>query len=51
MKHNIKTILEKQKEGEYTAFVPSLPGCISQDETKQDTIKNIKEVLSFYLES
>jgi len=46
----ITVILEPQEEGGYTAYVPSLPGCISQGETKEETIKNIKEAIELYLE-
>ena len=37
----IQIILEEQDEGGYTVYVPSLPGCISQGETKENAIKNI----------
>ena len=47
----ITVILEPQEEGGYTAYVPSLPGCISQGETKEEAIKNIKEAIELYLES
>ncbi len=38
------------KRGGYTVYVPSLPGCISEGETKEDAIKNIKEAIELYLE-
>lgn len=44
-------VLEPQEEGGYTAYVPSLPGCISQGETKEEAIKNIKEAVELYIES
>ena len=44
-------VLEQQEEGGFTAFVPSLPGCISQGETKEEAIKNIKEAIELYLEA
>ena len=44
-------VLEPQEEGGFTAYVPSLPGCISQGETKEDTIKNIREAIELYLEA
>tara|TARA_Y100000310_G_C20700539_1_gene829418 strand:+ start:6756 stop:6956 length:201 start_codon:yes stop_codon:yes gene_type:complete len=43
-------ILEKQEEGGFTVHVPSLPGCISQGETKEECLKNIKEAIELYLE-
>jgi len=42
--------IEQQKEGGFTAFVPSLPGCISEGDTKKEAIKNIKEAIELYLE-
>ncbi|KYK26489.1 antitoxin HicB [Euryarchaeota archaeon SM23-78] len=46
----LTVVLESQKEGGYTVFVPSLPGCISQGETKEEAISNIKEAIQLYLE-
>ncbi len=47
----LKIVLEKQEEGGYTAYVPALPGCVSQGETEQEAIENIKEAIELYLES
>jgi predicted RNase H-like HicB family nuclease len=44
-------ILETQEEGGYTVYVPSLPGCISQGNTREEAITNIKEAIELYLES
>ncbi|MBI2546611.1 type II toxin-antitoxin system HicB family antitoxin [Candidatus Woesearchaeota archaeon] len=44
-------VLEPQDEGGFTAYVPSLPGCISQGETKEEAINNIKEAVELYLEA
>lgn len=46
----IKIILEEQEEGGYTVYVPSLPGCISQGETVEESLKNIKEAIQLWLE-
>jgi len=46
----IKIYLEPSNEGGYTVIVPSLPGCISEGETKEEAIKNIKESIELYLE-
>ena len=46
----IKLYLEPSDEGGYTVIVPSLPGCISEGETKEEAIKNIKEAIELYLE-
>ena len=46
-----KVILETQEDGGYTAHVPSLPGCVSQGETTEEAMTNIKEAIELYLES
>ena len=45
-----KTIIEPAEEGGYTAYVPKLPGCVSEGETYEETMANIKEALTLYLE-
>ena len=47
----LTVVLEKQDEGGYTVYIPSLPGCISQGETKEEALKNIKEAIELYLEA
>ena len=46
----LKIILEKSEDGGYTVYTPSLPGCISESETKDEAIANIKEAIELYLE-
>ncbi|MFA4953393.1 MAG: type II toxin-antitoxin system HicB family antitoxin [Candidatus Pacearchaeota archaeon] len=46
----IKIVLEPQEEGGYTVFVPSLPGCISQGETVEKCIENVKEAIELWIE-
>lgn len=46
----LKVILEKAEEGGYVIHVPSLPGCISQGETKEEALENIKEAIQLYLD-
>lgn len=45
-----KIVLEASDEGGYTAYVPSLPGCISEGETVEEALKNIREAIELYLE-
>lgn len=47
----LSIVLEPAEEGGYTAYVPSLPGCISEGDTKEDAINNIKEAIELYLEA
>lgn len=46
----LKIVLEPSREGGYTAYVPSLPGCISEGENKEEALKNIREAIELYLE-
>ena len=45
-----KVVLEENEEGGFTIFVPSLPGCISEGDTKDEALQNIKEAIELYLE-
>jgi len=47
----LTVVLEAQEEGGYTVYVPSLSGCISQGDTKEEALKNIKEAVELYLEA
>ncbi len=46
----LRVILEPSDEGGYTVFVPSLPGCISEGDTREDALQNIHEAIELYLE-
>ena len=46
-----KVVVEPQEEGGYTVYVPILPGCVSQGETVEEAMANIKEAIKVYLES
>jgi len=45
-----KVVLEASDEGGYTVYVPSLPGCVSEGETVEEALKNIREAIELYLE-
>ncbi|MFW5785572.1 MAG: type II toxin-antitoxin system HicB family antitoxin, partial [Chitinispirillaceae bacterium] len=46
----LKVVLEPSEEGGFTAIVPSLPGCISEGDSKEEALKNIREAIELYLE-
>ena len=46
----IKVVLEASEEGGFTVYVPSLPGCISEGETEEEALANIREAIELYLE-
>jgi predicted RNase H-like HicB family nuclease len=41
----LAVILEPSEEGGYTARVPSLPGCISEGDTRDEALRNIQEAI------
>ena len=47
---NLRIVLEPSDDGGYTAYVPSLPGCISEGDTREDALRNIREAIKLYLE-
>ena len=46
----IKAIIHEAEEGGFWAEVPALPGCISQGETIEETMKNISEAIEAYIQ-
>ncbi|HEX5446717.1 MAG TPA: type II toxin-antitoxin system HicB family antitoxin [Pirellulales bacterium] len=46
----LKVVFEVSDEGGYTAFVPTLPGCISEGDTLEEARQNIREAIELYLE-
>jgi predicted RNase H-like HicB family nuclease len=41
-------MLYKGEDGYWIAECPSLPGCVSQGETREDAIENVKEAIRGY---
>ena len=39
-----------EPEGGFSVLVPGLPGCVSQGETREEAIENVKEAIQLYLE-
>ena len=46
----LKIVLEASEEGGYTVYVPILPGCISEGDTKEEALASIKEAVEIYME-
>ena len=46
----LKIVLEESEDGGYTVYVPVLPGCISEGDSEEEAIRNIKEAIELYLE-
>jgi predicted RNase H-like HicB family nuclease len=51
MARRYTVILEKEEEGGYHVFCPTLPGCHTQSDTIEEGIANIREAMQLYVES
>ncbi len=49
--YNYTIIFEKEEDGGYHAFCPSLPGCHTQGDTYEEAVENIKDAVKLYIES
>jgi antitoxin HicB len=49
MKYRI--LIEQDEDGIYVAECPTLPGCISQGDTRTEALDNIKDAIEGYLQS
>jgi predicted RNase H-like HicB family nuclease len=47
---HFKVVLEPSDEGGFTVYVPSLPGCVSEGDTREEALANIREAIELYLE-
>ena len=43
--------IEQDEDGVFVAEVPTLPGCVSQGNTREEAIRNVQEAAVAYLES
>lgn len=46
----LKVVLEPSDEGGYTAYVPTLSGCISEGDTAEEAFVNVREAIELYME-
>ncbi len=42
-------VLEGNRRDGYTVTCPALPGCVSEGDTREEAIKNIREAIKLYL--
>jgi len=47
---NYTVTLEQDADGGFVATVPLLPGCVSQGDTREETLRNIREAADLYIE-
>ena len=43
-------IVIEKAEGNYSAYVPDLPGCVSTGATVEETERSIREAIGFHLD-
>ena len=48
---DVAIVLEPSEEGGFTVYVPALPGCISEGDTREAAVANIREAIALYLDN
>ena len=48
---NVKIVVHDAEEGGYWAEVPALPGCVSQGETMDELLANMREAIQAWLDT
>lgn len=43
-------ILEREPDGGFVAVVPALPGCVTQGDTRDEALANVREAIEVYIE-
>ncbi len=46
-----RILIEQDEDGVFIAECPSLPGCVSQGNTRKEAISNIHDAIKGYIES
>ena len=44
-------VFEQEADGGYVVTVPALPGCVSQGDTREAAVANIREAIQAYVEA
>ncbi|MCZ6633266.1 MAG: type II toxin-antitoxin system HicB family antitoxin [bacterium] len=46
-----RVLVDQDEDGIFVAEVPTLPGCISQGQTRKEALANVQEAIELYIES
>ncbi|MEX2219022.1 MAG: type II toxin-antitoxin system HicB family antitoxin [Phycisphaerales bacterium] len=46
-----RIVIEQDEDGKFVASCPTLPGCWSQGDTRDEAVRNIGDAIEGYLES
>jgi antitoxin HicB len=47
----LRVIIEQDEDGAFIATCPSLPGCVSQGDTRAEALSSIRDAVAGYLAS
>jgi predicted RNase H-like HicB family nuclease len=47
---NFTVTLDRDEDGVWVAECPSIPGCVSQGESREDALANVREAITLCLE-
>ena len=51
MEREYEGVLQPAEEGGYAVFVPGMRGCVSQGETEEEALENIRDAIQCWLDS
>jgi predicted RNase H-like HicB family nuclease len=51
VKMKYRVLIEEDEDGGFVADVPALPGCVSEGDTREEALANVREAVAAYLES
>lgn len=46
-----RVLIQQDEDGVFVAEVPSLPGCVGQGTTREESLRNVQEAILAYVES
>lgn len=46
----VQIVLEQDEDGFWVAEVPAMPGCLSQGNTREEALDNVREAIEGWLE-
>ena len=51
MERTYDVVLEPAEEGGFTVYVPGMNGCVSQGESEEEALENIRDAIECWLDS
>jgi predicted RNase H-like HicB family nuclease len=47
----VRVIIEQDEDGRFVATCPTLPGCVSEGDTRQEALVNVRDAVAGYVQS